>query len=216
MVKIITPLLSAKASGLIGPRLVFSLRKSGQQVRIQKSQKDAKTSSQLDHRDRYQLYSQMWYGIKDYVDDKKAWEFYGKIFNISGTAYNAFMSAYLKNLYKSDYQAFFRNLKFFDVYLNENPNPEETRYLLTFSASTEYYSPHIGAAFLICIGEKPFCTLWSTFGLVTETENWTYAEAQWVNIPWNYKHFYIWFEPWLNPVCNVHLPPYLVKDIPIM
>ncbi len=50
MVKIKTPLLSAEASGSIGPRLTFSKRASGQQVRIQKAQADVITAGRTTQR----------------------------------------------------------------------------------------------------------------------------------------------------------------------
>jgi len=51
MAKIKHPLLSAEASGMIGPRLTFSKRGSGQQVRIQKAQADIVTPGRTTQRD---------------------------------------------------------------------------------------------------------------------------------------------------------------------
>ena len=51
MAKIKGPLLSNEASGSIGPRLAFSQRKSGQQVRHQKAQKDLTTAGRTVQRD---------------------------------------------------------------------------------------------------------------------------------------------------------------------
>jgi len=50
MVKIKHPLLSAEASGMIGPRLTYSKRASGQQVRIQKAQADVITDGRTAQR----------------------------------------------------------------------------------------------------------------------------------------------------------------------
>lgn len=51
MVKLINPLLSAEASGMIGPRLTYSKKASGQQVRIQKAQADVVTAGRTTQRD---------------------------------------------------------------------------------------------------------------------------------------------------------------------
>jgi len=53
MVKIKGPLMSERASGIIGERLVFSVRKSGQQARFQKAQKDKVTQKRTDERTKY-------------------------------------------------------------------------------------------------------------------------------------------------------------------
>jgi hypothetical protein len=53
MAKIQGPLHSDKASGLIGERIVFYQRKTGQKARFQKSQKDAKSFEQLRNREVY-------------------------------------------------------------------------------------------------------------------------------------------------------------------
>lgn len=50
MAKIKHPLLSAEASGSIGPRLTYSKKASGQQVRIQKAQADVVTSGRTTQR----------------------------------------------------------------------------------------------------------------------------------------------------------------------
>ena len=44
MAKLTGPLYSQEASGSFGPRLTFSQRKSGQQVRFQRAQPDVTTS----------------------------------------------------------------------------------------------------------------------------------------------------------------------------
>ncbi|KKK68332.1 hypothetical protein LCGC14_2945110, partial [marine sediment metagenome] len=52
--KIKGPLQSEKASGMIGPRITFSERKSGQQARFQKSQKDAESAAQIVQRGKFE------------------------------------------------------------------------------------------------------------------------------------------------------------------
>ena len=47
MAKIESPLLSDSASGSVGPCLTFSQKKSGQQVRFQKKQKDVASDPRL-------------------------------------------------------------------------------------------------------------------------------------------------------------------------
>lgn len=50
MVKIKQPLLSAEASGSIGPRITYSKKATGQQVRIQKAQADVVTAGRTTQR----------------------------------------------------------------------------------------------------------------------------------------------------------------------
>ncbi len=50
MAKLKGPLFSNVASGLLGPRLTFSQRKSGQQVRFQKAQTDVTTTDRTTQR----------------------------------------------------------------------------------------------------------------------------------------------------------------------
>ncbi len=52
--KIKGPLQSQNASGMIGPRITFSKRSSGQQARFQKKQKDAKSAAQLSQRGKFE------------------------------------------------------------------------------------------------------------------------------------------------------------------
>ena len=52
--KILGPLQSLEARGTVGPRITFSKRKSGQQARYQKSQKDAESPNQLIQRAKFQ------------------------------------------------------------------------------------------------------------------------------------------------------------------
>ena len=53
MAKIILPLLSENASGSIGPELTFSQRKTGQQVRFQRKQKDVITPARTAQRAKF-------------------------------------------------------------------------------------------------------------------------------------------------------------------
>jgi hypothetical protein len=64
MAKITGPLLSESAHGMVGPRLTFSKRSTGQQARYQRSNTDANTAPQqtqrtlfLEARDKWQLLS---------------------------------------------------------------------------------------------------------------------------------------------------------------
>ena len=70
--KVETPLQSLEASGMVGPRITFSKRKSDQQVRFQRKQKDAKSNSQITQRQkflnaslscRYMAYGEAFFGI---------------------------------------------------------------------------------------------------------------------------------------------------------
>jgi len=60
MAKINGPLMSESASGLIGERLVFSVRKSGQQARFQRAQKDRITQKRTDERTKYKEAVEAW------------------------------------------------------------------------------------------------------------------------------------------------------------
>ncbi len=75
MSKVTGPLFSEKASGLIGERLVFSQRKSGQQARFQKAQKiENPTWSQTDEQSLYRVIYARWLsfsaGEKAVYDDE--------------------------------------------------------------------------------------------------------------------------------------------------
>ncbi len=77
--KVKGPLQSLEASGMIGPRITFSKRDSGQQARFQKSQKDAETPAQIIQRAkfenaslacRFKEYGVAFFGISSYgIDD---------------------------------------------------------------------------------------------------------------------------------------------------
>jgi len=60
MAKIDGPLLSMAASGSMGPRLTFSQRKSGQQVRFQRAQTDIVTSARATQRDYFKSAAGWW------------------------------------------------------------------------------------------------------------------------------------------------------------
>jgi len=60
MAKITGPLLSASASGSIGPRLTFSKRTTGQQVRYQRPQKDYENAARKIWRDAFRYGLILW------------------------------------------------------------------------------------------------------------------------------------------------------------
>ena len=60
MAKIEGPLLSMGASGSMGPRLTFSQRKSGQQVRFQRKQKDYVNTARTTQRGYFQTAAGWW------------------------------------------------------------------------------------------------------------------------------------------------------------
>lgn len=65
MVKIKHPLLSAEASGMIGPRLTYSKRASGQQARIQKAQADVITDGRTTQRNYFIEAYGKWNSLSD-------------------------------------------------------------------------------------------------------------------------------------------------------
>ena len=71
MAKVKSPLFSLSASGMIGPRLTFSERKSGSQVRIQKAQKDRITPARTAQREKYSLGLDLWDSLSD--NEKAYW-----------------------------------------------------------------------------------------------------------------------------------------------
>lgn len=60
MAKVKGPLLSESASGSIGPRLTFSKRASGSQVRYQKAQTDYENAARKVIRDNYRAALVLW------------------------------------------------------------------------------------------------------------------------------------------------------------
>lgn len=91
MAKIGGPLFSHTASGLIGERLVFSRRASGQQARFQKAQKDVITDSRTAQRTKYTNSVNAWNALSQaeqdvYIDRAK---------NKRYTGYNLFLSEFI-------------------------------------------------------------------------------------------------------------------------
>lgn len=93
MVKLIAPLGSFSASGIIGPRLVFSQRASGAQVRFQKSQNDRLTAARVLVRDKYIEGVVAWKNLSEI--EKLEYKSLASGSGISG--YNLFMKEYLKS-----------------------------------------------------------------------------------------------------------------------
>ena len=60
MVKLTGPLLSQEASGTFGPRLTFSRKKTGQQVRFQRKQKDYVNAARTTQRGYFQMAAGWW------------------------------------------------------------------------------------------------------------------------------------------------------------
>ena len=91
MAKTKGPLMSLAASGLIAERLVFSQRRSGQQARFQKAQKDVITPDRTISRSNYSAAVAAWNNldlvIKDSFNNLAA----GKAF----TGYNLFVKLYM-------------------------------------------------------------------------------------------------------------------------
>ena len=86
--------MSMTASGMIGERLVFSQRSSGQQVRFQKAQKDVTTVDRVIHRLNYSLAVSAWNAL-DYAT-KRSWNI--RAIGLPFTGYNLFVKIYLTSL----------------------------------------------------------------------------------------------------------------------
>lgn len=91
MAKVIHPLLSEQASGKIKSRLTFSVRKSGQQVRIQKAQKDVLSVGQIAQRDIYKNGVLSWWLLSS--AERASYSERAKNFHMSG--YNLYMQGAL-------------------------------------------------------------------------------------------------------------------------
>ncbi len=76
MVKINGPLFSLKATGSVGPRLTFSQRRSGPQVRFQKKQADVITADRTTERGFFNDGRTAWNTLSD--ADKAAWDIFNK------------------------------------------------------------------------------------------------------------------------------------------
>jgi len=71
MAKLKGPLFSLAAHGRIGPRLTYSTRKSGAQVRIQNNQADVTTTNRTTQRDYFQEAYGKWNELND--AEKQQW-----------------------------------------------------------------------------------------------------------------------------------------------
>ena len=75
MTKLSGPLLSIEARGSLGPRLTYSTRKSGPQVRFQKAQSYAATAAQEIQRGFFQAAVGWWSELT--TDEKSQWTWEG-------------------------------------------------------------------------------------------------------------------------------------------
>ena len=71
MAKLAGPLLSLQASGSLGPRLTFSQRKSGPQVRFQRAQADVITDARTTQREYFQTAVSWWHELTP--DEQDEW-----------------------------------------------------------------------------------------------------------------------------------------------
>lgn len=76
MAKLKGPLFSESAHGMIADRLTFSRRSTGQQVRIQRSNKDANSASQQTQRSLFLEARDKWKLLTD--EEKELWNEYNK------------------------------------------------------------------------------------------------------------------------------------------
>lgn len=76
MAKLTGPLLSEQARGSMGPRLTYSERKSGSQVRFQKKQTDVESEDRTRQRTRFWVAVQWWNDLSD--DEKAQWVTFGR------------------------------------------------------------------------------------------------------------------------------------------
>jgi len=76
MAKLKGPLLSESAHGMIGDRLTFSKRTSGNQARYQRTNKDANSSSQQTQRSLFLEARGKWQSLDD--EQKELWKEYNK------------------------------------------------------------------------------------------------------------------------------------------
>jgi len=72
MAKLKGPLLSLTARGSFGPRLTFSDRTSGQQVRYQRAQVDYENDARLQQRTRFFMAKEWWLDLT--AAEKSEWE----------------------------------------------------------------------------------------------------------------------------------------------
>jgi lysophospholipase L1-like esterase len=92
MAKLKGPLFSLEAHGSIGDELTFSKRKSGNQVRFQRKQKDVITADRTIQRDAFKSAPAVWAILADSI--KSALNVVASLKNLTG--YNFFVQSYLK------------------------------------------------------------------------------------------------------------------------
>jgi len=91
MPKVTGPLGSLSASGSVGDILTFSQRKSGQQVRFQRKQKDVLTAGRIAHRAEYSAGVSLWNNL---TSAQKLW-FKTAVRGIAMTPFSLFIKNYL-------------------------------------------------------------------------------------------------------------------------
>jgi hypothetical protein len=95
MAKIEGPLMSIEAHGSIGPRLTFSSRKTGQQVRFQNRQVDVKSAGQIDQRKLFFLAKAAWHTLTS--TQQENYNQITKSQNLNMTGYNYFINQTIKS-----------------------------------------------------------------------------------------------------------------------
>lgn len=95
MVRLKGPLMSMSASGSIGPRLTFSQRKSGPQVRFQRAQKDVVSVARTRQRDLFTEAVSAWNSMTLIAKEVYNERAVGTVMN----GYDLFQKEYLKNPY---------------------------------------------------------------------------------------------------------------------
>jgi hypothetical protein len=91
MPKVSGPLMSMQASGLIGERLIFSKRGSGQQARFQRAQKDRTTAGRTIQRALYAAAVAAWNNLDD--DIKEIYRDLSLLLDMTG--YNLFIKLHI-------------------------------------------------------------------------------------------------------------------------
>ena len=97
--KVQSPLMSLEARGLIGERLVFSKRSSGQQARFQLAQKSKNSVLQIDQKNSYSVAVSEWNSLsllekQVYIDNARDKHY---------TGYNAYLKQNIISLLDSFY-----------------------------------------------------------------------------------------------------------------
>ncbi|MCJ7828226.1 MAG: hypothetical protein MUP81_00600 [Dehalococcoidia bacterium] len=93
MARVIGPLLSITARGLVGSRLTFSKKKTGQQVRFQKSNVDLNSFDQQRNRDVYKDAVAEWNLLS--TAEKEVWK--AQAVGLELTGFNLFIKDYYMN-----------------------------------------------------------------------------------------------------------------------